>query len=677
MLNTYQQWNRTSARWLWIVVLVAVLAALPMNFGRLQTETTEGTDQVEFVFDYRDLVELSTYRSHPEEYRREQLSRMKELGIGSMAVYESTLEELRNSGRIQLFTQQEALLLTGAGAASAVQPGRNRTYLLFADAATGKELEPLLRDTFQKRLEVGMQPWSLDGRSGYILDIAYEDALMKPMFPDPIAIQQLRDSGFQIVARLSNRMQPFSVERVEAMLAYLQSQGVKRILFDGTEVTGYSDSPADREQLPQVAALLNKNGIGLAAIELLKAPQKGFNTLANQTDYNVVRLTSIQEAEVARLTPDKLSERIVLAVKDRNIRMVFFNSRAGKDTDKAVINDYLEDTLYKALEGPDGAVRKLENAGFKLGLAQPFVEHDVPMSKLLKVIVMIGVVALGALLIGEFIGILRLAAFVVGMGGAAALTVLSAPVALQAMALAAGISAPTLAVIRIVRWTEERRAAGAGGGALVSLWKLLQALALTFVGIVFMVGLLDHIQYSLQLQQYRGVSLHHAVPIALVALYVLAFREKLLGAAFNRLKELLTLRISVWMVIAGAVAAAAGWYYLSRTGNSGQASAFELLFRSLLEEKLGARPRFKELMGHPALILGVFLALRYRWGALLLIAGVVGQLSVSGTFAHFHTPLAISLLRVFNGAWIGAIIGLALIAVWTLGRRSWLRWAAK
>lgn len=675
MLNTYQQWNRTSARWLWAVVLVAVLAALPMIGGRYQTETTPGSDTVEFVFDYRDLIEMSAYQPDPKKYRNEQLARMKELGIGSMAIYESTLEEWSNSGHIQLFTQQEALTLTGVGSSSAVQPGRNRTYLLFADAATQRALEPLLQDTFRDRLQVGMQTWSLDGRSGYILDMAYDDALIKPMRPDPLTIEELKRAGFQIIPRMSNRMQPFDVERVKAMVEEFQQLGVKRVVFDGAEVTGYSDDPDDKEFLPQVAALLKKADIGIAAIELLKAQQKGFNTLAHQTDYNAVRLTSIYEKD-ASLSPERLSDRIVLAVKDRNIRMVFLNSRVAKDADKGVYTDYLEDNLYEALTGPDGAVQRLESAGFKLGVAQPLEPHAAPMAKLLKVLVMIGVAALGALLIGEYFPLLRLAAFIAVMAGTAVLTVLSSSLALSAMALVAGISAPTLAVVRLVRWTEERRAAGMRGNVGVALWKLVQSLALTLVGISFMVGLLDDIQYSLLLQQYRGVSIHHLAPILLVALYVLVFREdRSLSGIGSRILSLLTLRLSVWMLVLAAVGGAAVMYYLSRTGNEGQVSALEMLFRTVLEDVFGARPRNKELLGHPMLLLGVLLALRYRWGSVLLIGGVVGQLSVSGTFAHYHTPLLMSLLRVFNGVWLGVIIGLLLIAVWNVGRKGWQRWA--
>ena len=64
---------------------------------------------------------------------------------------------------------------------------------------------------------------------------------------------------------------------------------------------GYTEENTEIN-LNKMANLLNKNGIGLAAIELLKEPQKGFNTLAKQTNYNVVRLHSFTEKDGEKLT---------------------------------------------------------------------------------------------------------------------------------------------------------------------------------------------------------------------------------------------------------------------------------------------------------------------------------------------------------------------------------------
>jgi len=90
----------------------------------------------------------------------------------------------------------------------------------------------------------------------------------------------------------------------------------------------------------------------------------------------------------------------------------------------------------------------------------------------------------------------------------------------------------------------------------------------------------------------------------------------------------------------------------------------------LLDNLLGVRPRTKEfLLGHPLLLLLFYLGFRDNRFQPLLLAGVIGQVSLVNTYAHIHTPLLVSLLRSFNGLWLGIIGGLVLIVMWKLGAR--------
>ena len=56
--------------------------------------------KVEFVFDYRDLLDISDIQTNPQNFVAEELQKMKAAGISSMAVYESTLAEFKESRRI-------------------------------------------------------------------------------------------------------------------------------------------------------------------------------------------------------------------------------------------------------------------------------------------------------------------------------------------------------------------------------------------------------------------------------------------------------------------------------------------------------------------------------------------------------------------------------------------------
>ena len=159
-------------------------------------------------------------------------------------------------------------------------------------------------------------------------------------------------------------------------------------------------------------------------------------------------------------------------------------------------------------------------------------------------------------------------------------------------------------------------------------------------------------------------------------MYLLFFSENnTYSDKIVNIRSILSSYISVlWIVVAG-VALAAVYYYLSRTGNEGQASTLEKLFRSFLENTLGVRPRTKEfLFAHPLFLLGAYLSVRYRHAVYLIFIGVIGQLSIVDTFAHLHTPLHISLIRITYGLVFGALIGLVLIAAWEIITRSWKRW---
>src|SRR5205823_12796035 len=96
----------------------------------------------------------------------------------------------------------------------------------------------------------------------------------------------------------------------------------------------------------------------------------------------------------------------------------------------------------------------------------------------------------------------------------------------------------------------------------------------------------------------------------------------------------------------------------------------EMSLRNMLDRYL-VRPRTKEfLIGHPALLAALLLgATRAGRGVRLSLAliGSIGQVSMVNSFCHLHTPLLMTVTRVFNGLWLGVLIGWG--AARLLGRR--------
>nr|WP_249529494.1 DUF5693 family protein [Paenibacillus brevis] len=663
-----QRWNEASRKWLWVLVIIAIVASVPVIVQRVQTESS--ANQVEVVFNYRGLLDVSAYQENPQAYLDEQLDRLKEAGVNTMAMFESTLDELSKARRIMVFNAADAAKLSQ----TVVAPDKNYTYVAFTNEENAQQLRPMIEESF-RNLDVSVVPWNYGEYSGLMLGMSMDESVMKPMALDPFAFAMLREKGFNILPRLSDNI-PYNQEEMDEVLAFYAENGVKRILFDGEAVKGYK-SNGSMNSLQGFADLLNKHGIGIAAIENLKSPQKGLNQLAYLLDYNVVRLHSLQDTEASQ-EPKVLADRFVLATKDRNIRMIYLNASPNKDAAKASITSPINN-LIDSLTGPEGAVQRIQDNGFEFGQAKAFVIHDASWQKALKAIVVLGGVAMCALLVSYFILPLTLIAFVLGLVGSAGLYVLNSTLMEQALALGVAISAPTVATLLAIRKVKDIRHSlpeiSAGRRLTHTLVLYIKTSVISLAAVPFVIALLNNITYSLVLNQFRGVSLLHLGPILLIAIYVFLYQGT---SIWQELRNWLKMPITLLWVVVAAVLGVVALYYLSRTGNAGTLLPGEAAFRSFLENTFGVRPRNKEfLLAHPLFLVGIFAAFRYRWAMYAMVIAVMGQLSMVDTFAHIHTPAVLSLIRGVLGLGLGLIVGLIAIVVWHIIERCWDRWSPK
>lgn len=661
----------------------------------------QSADTVEYVFDYRDLEEIANYQSNVSQFIDEKLLALKDAGVQSMSLYESSLRDLMQSGRLVYYSEKEMASLLS----KVLDTNVNHTYVVFTGEHEAEMIKPIIEREYERQ-GVNVTDWTYEGKPALIIEEAVNAATLKTLDFDPIAVEKLSSYGFQIIARFSDRVQPYNMEMAEQQIKRLSEYGVTRIIFDGSKAKGATDQ-AELKSLNHFGALLKQHGMGVAAIENLKVPQAGMSTLSYLLDYDVVRLYSLSENDSFTMTAEGMTDRFKLAAKDRNIRMFFLNVGIKANGNTGVL-EHSADKLIETLSGEEGVIAQMEKAGYPDGMASAFQYENPSWTKLVRMIVALAAVAFITLLVGAFLPGTEIIVFVLGLLGSAGLYVLNSSLMEQALALGAAISGPTLGVIWMLnriysRTIGERRMLGNTNWTLsgttpihdgtveTDRWifpelPLSRRLGLTLnwfivgtiitlcaVPIVF--GLLFNITYSLVIEQFRGVSLLHLGPIALVAIYVLLYRGQGAKGSITRLWKLLMTPISLLWVVVAVIVAAVGAYYLSRTGNSGQVSAIEMMIRQWLETTVGVRPRFKEFMlGHPPLILGLFLALRYRASWLLLIVGTLGQLTMVSTFTHIHTPIMMSTLRTLLGLGIGIIFGLVLIAIWTVLEGVWRKW---
>ncbi|NLM16987.1 MAG: hypothetical protein GX221_04650 [Candidatus Riflebacteria bacterium] len=156
--------------------------------------------------------------------------------------------------------------------------------------------------------------------------------------------------------------------------------------------------------------------------------------------------------------------------------------------------------------------------------------------------------------------------------------------------------------------------------------------------------------------QFRGVKAALLFPVFFAFLYSLIKYGKGFGRFVRGPVTFQTLFLVFIMLLFLVV-------YVGRSGNFNflNSSALEDSFRVFLEDTLVARPRTKEfLIGYPAVFLFLFFALRKIDILLPLLAVLMQMAAVSlvNTMCHFHSPLLLSFLRVFNGLWTGISVGI-------------------
>ena len=97
-------------RWLVLVIVIGLLAALAISFQRNAVE--RANRQVDLAIDYEGLQELAEREGLPEA---EVLQQAKDAGITSLAVYETTFKKLNANGKATAIAGSQILADLGYG----------------------------------------------------------------------------------------------------------------------------------------------------------------------------------------------------------------------------------------------------------------------------------------------------------------------------------------------------------------------------------------------------------------------------------------------------------------------------------------------------------------------------------------------------------------------------------
>lgn len=647
-----------SERALLVLVALGFLAGLVGLSGRYRAE--RALANTEILLDSQALSDWQLSLT-PDEARALP-DKLLESRISSVAFGELHLEDLVERGLATPFSYQEfELALEGGGLISPADPQfkfarlfnekkklerKPGCYLFFGDAKIAEDVARTLNITLGKADASGRfgseVAFVVPGRVLFV-PMAVRQLRLRSLGFETETIGALAKRGFAVWIRPENAA-GLSKAQIDALFDMWKKDlpNVQGVIFGGAlnEVIGYPD------ELEATAEAFKRQDWKLGYIELPeRAQQEGIESLVRALPDKTVRVMAVSPAHQEKLDPYRVLGMYSLGARERNLRVLYVRpfAVAGKP-------ELDEEFLFS-----------LDTEIAPIGPAATFEQPSSPPHSVATAIMSLGAGALCLLLMqavgisaGGFWPFAVLALPVVG--GLAAGVIGKSVLFRSLLALAVGMGGPTLAFLRwvypAVAGESPTRAPLIEGARLL----LLCSLASLLTGL-WVASLIPDTTFLLGLDRFRGVKL---LTLMTPVLIVVAFLWK----RYDPQQWKLGLMSSVKVYQAGLMGAllAAFGILLLRTGNEAGATASdsERYLRVVLDQTLGVRPRFKEfLLAHPAMLCTPLAAGRLGFlpGLLLVLVAAVGQAGIVDTFAHVHTPLVVTLIRVCLGVLFGYLFG--------------------
>jgi hypothetical protein len=605
------------------LIIIAIIGLLASAYTAVLRHAIELRNMaVEVVVDYEEAAQLAGYAGKDPS---EVLAAFKSAGATSCAVSALNIRDAVDEG-----------LLVRSG------PSKFIATESFA-GETKKWLDaelPTLRDGLTIK-PVGA------GKVELTIKLPWSYAQQLPIGLGPAA-EDAREAGMELIARIPN-YRGASPQSVDALLRMVKEAGSSKVIFDGEQVLGFKGCEKEAGEA------FVKNGMYFGYVEFSK--QKGAEKLASAAQSNIVVVHSITQAEMPNLSAVTIQDRFQKAVRERGVRVCYVRlyETAGTDMLQANVN-YIS-----------GITKAINKAGYEMKSAHPIDDLVVPIwARILSG----AAVAAGIMLLvlsilqlpANIFSVVEILVFVVCLVGSAA-----GATGRSFIALFGALSYPTLAALWCVSGV---RAVSSRAHLTRVLGLLAGAVLISACGGLLVVGLLSERMFMLRLDTFMGVKAAHFLPVAVLAVlygggigWGPAVWEVQKNTLIKRIREVSSNPILVWQAAGFVAVLILLALMVARSGNDSglEVSSFEIRFRSILDKILYVRPRTKEfLIGYPALLCGIAFALRgYKnWAIPCIVLGCFGLVSALNTFCHIHTPIALSLLRVFNGLWVGALVGL-------------------
>ena len=594
---------------------VILLSLIPGGWLAWQRiQTEDDSVSVTLLLDERALTEQAAYEGVSPFALA---TRYQKAGLNGVAVYEETLETLAEAGKIAL--------LTGADArAEALLRGERLD--IPPNSLLVRAIEPNALDDALAKNRPKPQTVRLAGMRWVVFsepNARDRAGAQRPAGPNRAKLEQYQKAGWDIAYRPVNYPNLTNVGQDFPAVRYL--------IHEGLEVAGNPGS------LSEIVDVSQDYLTGL----IEGTDQAGMSAINNKVP--LARVFSISQEWLNTLQPQTVADKYLLAANERGARLLYLRPYTDETVGEMTANT---EVLVKAVRAG------LIGEGYRIGPVEALTYSSSP---LLRILSGVGIVAGLGILATLYPGVWGVLVAL----GVLALGILAGGLSWDALALTAALTFPVV------------------GYALLPnrLWSLFGAAGLSLVGATLLAAVGSDRNTLLAVTPFAGVAATLVVPPALFLFFVM-LRERS-PAAWVREFWARPVRLGdVALVLVGVVGLA---FVLLRRGNFPVigASEAELGLRALLSDYF-ARPRFKELIGHPLAVLALLNPLWPRWiRGLLLTVGVVALSSIVNSFSHYHTPLLISFERTVVALVLGLVLGLILNFIVRIVVRWVSRWLTR
>lgn len=621
-------------KWLWGIIILLLVISSPGLMMRWNAEQSNNVYEIMIPYEEMQIVDMGSDLTMDEI-----LSSLKEAGLTTVSLQPLSLEILEKRNILSIYEENElAEQLLFTPFKGDVDVENSGYYISVPEEVNYQQL--IMESIHPEEVQIADE-------SFYFLPSSNEDYDLKsPIGYDKYAIEMIKKHELFYSLKVENAENEVVHEKMIQELLALKDDYSHGLLGSGQESLGFNQE-LGLDWIEQ----LNQAGYYFYTIE--SNPLKGEYTVAKNTDFEVIRLHSIDVNKLTKLTLNESINRTTRAVKERNIRSIFYHIKTTGNAD-----ENLEETVNYLM-----GVHEKMPTHYTPGAPKLFDVVSVP-AWVTALVLLAGI--LFTYIASELLKWTPLRMLMVAFMSilAVAYFVLDKILFLQAFALIIAVAAPTYAVIKSAK----------GSTRIVDiLVQYVKAVGISVVGIVIVIGLLNGNSFMTGFEVFKGVKLVYIIPILGLLLFVVAeinhLSENSNKALLSNTVTLLNKEVKYWHVLVMLVVAAVGLFYVSRTGNAGSVSNLELVFRQWLEDTLYVRPRTKEfLIGFPFFILALYVMGNNRkWGSILLVPGVIGFLSIVNTFTHLHIPIAVSVLRTLYSVSLGFVVGLVFILLFKFG----------